>query len=139
MLRSPPVTTLAASVFLLAACADSPASFDRIELSQARELVRSGAVLVIDAVAAEDARQPAPPNGMLWELSGEATPELPELPEGAVLIVAASESTGFRGAAALARVRNAPIYLVITGSAEERGRLYALEPSEEEIPRGRDS
>ena len=139
MLRPPLVSALLACAFLLGACIDAPASFEPIELSRARELLQSGAVVVIDAAAPEDPRRPAPPGGVRWLVSAGATLELPELPDGAVLVVAGSQSIGFRSAAALARVRNGPVYVVITGSAEDRGRLYALEPSEEEIPRGRDS
>jgi hypothetical protein len=137
MRRSRPRSALFASLFLLAACGQPSASFRRVELAEARHLVRAG-VQVVDASGPAE-QPPRLPGGIPWRLEPTGPVAPPELPDGPVLVVSGDEALGFRGAAALARNRNHMIYVLITTSAEERGTLYALDPNEEENPRGRDS
>jgi len=137
MRRSGSRSALFASLFLLAACGQLEASFRRVELAEARDLVRAG-IQVVDASGPAE-RPPRLPGGTPWQLEPTGPDAPPDLPDGPVLVVSGDEALGFRGAAALARNRNHTIYLLITASAEERGTLYALDPTEEENPRGRDS
>lgn len=96
-------------------------------------------VVVVDAVDAGIQPLPLVRGGVQWRLEADAPVLTPELRDGPVLVLGTAEATAYRAAAALARERNQPIYVLITTSAAERGTLYALEPQTEETPRGRDS
>lgn len=130
---------VAALAIVAGACVDPPPSFRLVGLDEARELIGSGHVELVEAFSAEDRSHSVIPGGIRWRLSPGSPAEPPEIPAGPVLVVADRPPLGFRAAAALARTRNGEVYVIITDSAEERGTLYALEPQQEEIPRGRDS
>ena len=140
MVRSRLVTLLAACAFAAGAgCLEPPASFERIGLERARELVAAREVTVVEAIGEHEKAGPELRAGVLWRLSDARPAEPPEIPDGPVLVVASNQSLAYRAAAHLARSRNREVRVLITASAEDRGTLYALDPQQEEIPRGRDS
>ena len=129
---------LCAVLGILAACLERPPSFRLVTVAEARELLDAGASL-IDVRDPGRRYGPSIPGGTVWRLLEGEVPEPPELAPGVVVVVADTESLGYRAAGALASVRNPCVAVVISESAEERGRLYALDPQQKEIPRGRDS
>ncbi len=134
------LTLLLCCTFLAGACLEPPPSFHLVSLEDARALLSSGEVILVEALAPGEAAGPRPRDGVLWQIPAERPAELPRLPgERPVLVVASSEALGFRAAARLAERGNQPVRVLITRSAEDRGTLYALDPQAEEIPRGRDS
>ncbi len=98
-------------------------SFTVVSLERAQALVRDGGLEVVNA-ARPGAEPPAPS-------PGSTDGPLP----GGVLVIAATESEGFRAAAALARSGKHPTYLCISANADERGSLYALALEPREIVR----
>jgi len=102
----------------LVACGlEGPASFREVDLEGARAWAENATL--VEAV--EPGTEPAPPSPILrWELGGAP----PEIPDGPVLVVAASASLGYRSAAALARSGNPSVGLVIVDDAEDRRGLY---------------
>ncbi len=121
------------------ACLDAPPSFRLVGLDRARELLRSGSVTLLEALASGEAAGPKLPGAIVWRLQPDARADMPELPSGPVLVIASSQSLAYRAAADLARDGNRTVHVLITASAAERGTLYALDPQPEETPSGRDS
>ncbi len=134
------LSLLVCCTFLGGACLAPPPSFHLVSLEDARALIASGEVILVEALAPGEPAGPRPRDGVLWHLPAERPAELPNLPgQRPLLVVASSEALGFRAAARLAEHGNRPVRVLITRSAEDRGTLYALDPQAEEIQRGRDS
>ena len=134
------LTLLLCCTLLAGACFAPPPSFHLVSLEDARALLASGEVILVEALAPGEPAGPRPRDGVLWQIPAARPAELPDLPgQRPVLVVASSEALGFRAAARLAEHGNQPVRVLITHSAEDRGTLYALDPQAEEIPRGRDS
>ena len=109
------------------ACVELPRSFEPVDLDHARELLASGNVAVVDALAV-GVRDPGRlPGGIRWRVATDGSigklDATPEVPGGPVLIVATTPQIAHRSAASLARAGNHTVYVFIPGSAEERSRL----------------
>lgn len=124
---------------LAVACGESPPAFREVSLEDARRLIASGEVTVVDRLADESTPVPGLPGGLRWqeEPGGSSLP--PGLPDGAVLIVGASTDLGYASAAALARAGRRPVYLFITRTTRERNALVAVVLHSREVSDGRDS
>ncbi len=121
-------------------CPGAPPRFEEISLDQARELLSTPEVSLVDAVS-DQTGQPGPlPGGVRWKL-GADPPERPEAlaNQGAVLVVGSAPRIAYRSAAALARAGNRPVYVFIPMNAEERSTLYSFALEIEEVPSGEDS
>ena len=143
MLAGSPVTVGLLTVALLAvpmvACVEPPPSFRLVGLDEARALLHDADAVLVEAYAQEQGRRSRVPGSVPWPLITDEPPVAPSLPPGPVLLLAPTQEIGYRAAAALARARNGTVFVIITDRADERGTLYALDPLQEEIPRGRDS
>ena len=133
------VVGLLAAGLLLAGCVEPPPSFRLVGLDEARSLLQNGEASLVEAYAHDLAPRPRVPGGLPWPLPADEPAVPPALPPGPVLLLAPTQELAYRAAAALARARNDEVFVIITDRADERGTLYALDPQQQEIPRGRDS
>ena len=108
----------------LSACPAPPVSFRIVDLAEAKRLVETREVVLVEA--SELATSPP--------AAGEPTPA-----GAAVLVFGVSESATRARAAALARAGNHPVLVFVPRDADERGRFYAVASPAKEDPRGEDS
>ena len=103
-------------------CAPPPPEFREVGLEEARSLVQSERLIVVEALADARDRQPA------------------DAPEGAGVLVFGLDARAARArAATFARAGNRPVLVFIPRDADERGRFYAVASQRQEDRRGKDS
>ena len=117
-----PVTWLVSVASLLLACAPRPAEFRVVSLDEARRLVESEHLSVVEALADAHAVPPAAvPSG------------------GGVLVFGLDARAARARAATFARAGNRPVVVFIPRDADERGRFYAVASQRQEVRHGKDS
>ncbi len=120
------------ALLLLLGCPTPQRSFAVVSLAEAQSLLRTGGLSVVNA---------APSEGAKAAETAQATPRrgpASEAHPGGVLVIASTDSEGYRAAAALSRSGNHPTYLCISANAEARSSLYALALQTREIARDED-
>ncbi|MBM4335773.1 MAG: hypothetical protein FJ108_07665 [Deltaproteobacteria bacterium] len=115
---------IAISCAALCACPAPPVSFRVVDLDEAKRLVETREVVLVEA----------PELATSAPSVGEPTP-----PGAAVLVFGVSEAATRARAAALARAGNRPVLVFVPRDADERGRFYAVASPAKEDPRGEDS
>jgi len=116
------VTWLVSVASLFLACAQPPPEFRVVSLDEARRLVESEHLKVVEAFA--DARATVPP----------------AVPSGSGVLVFGLDARAARArAATFARAGNRPVVVFIPRDADERGRFYAVASQKQEVRHGKDS
>jgi hypothetical protein len=110
---------------VVTACPAAPVRFRVIAIEEAKRLVESHAVVLVEV---PPALMTAPKDAAVPVHRGTA-----------VLVFGIDERSTRVRAAALARAGNHPVLVFVPRDAEERGRFYAVASAAEEVRRGEDS
>ena len=102
-----------------------PHSFQVVDVSEAQRLIGTGETSVIEALEQHEISELPRGAAIRWPVDASTSPATPEVPAKPALIVAPSRELGYRSAAALARIGNVQVVLVIADSAEKRRALWA--------------